>query len=70
MGLEDVLDEAVTFAEVEAAVVGRDDAGGILAAMLQDREAVEDELVDVGLAVVQQEGDYATHGFGLVAQLV
>ena len=61
MGLEDVLDKAVGLAEVEAAVVGRDDSGGVLAAVLQDGQAVEEGLVHVRRAVVKKEGDDAAH---------
>ena len=60
MGLEDFLDKAVGLAEVEAAVVGRDDSGGVLAAVLQDGQAVEEGLVHVRRAVVK-EGDDAAH---------
>ena len=61
MGLEHILDEAVGLAQVEAAVVGRDDSGGVLAAVLQDREAVEEGLVHVRRPVVKEEGDDAAH---------
>mmetsp|Transcript_32635 Transcript_32635/g.68620 ORF Transcript_32635/g.68620 Transcript_32635/m.68620 type:complete len:101 (+) Transcript_32635:1315-1617(+) len=37
MGLEDVLDEAIVFSEVESAAFGGDDSSGVLTAMLEDR---------------------------------
>ncbi len=46
MCLEYILDEAIVFAEVETATFGGDYAGSVLAAMLEDGEAVEEHLVD------------------------
>jgi hypothetical protein len=51
MCLEHVLYEAVIFTEMEASAFGGDNAGGVLAAVLKDREAVEDALIDVGIFV-------------------
>jgi hypothetical protein len=45
--LKHVLDEAVVLAQVQAAAFGRDDAGSVLTAVLQDREAVKEHLIDL-----------------------
>jgi len=37
MVLEDVLDKAIVFSEVESALFGGNDSGGVLASVLKDR---------------------------------
>jgi hypothetical protein len=51
MCLKHVLDETVIFAEVETAAFGGDDAGSVLTTVLQDSEAVENALIDLGIFV-------------------
>lgn len=47
---EDVLHQTIVLAEVEAHSIGRHHAGGILAAVLQDRQPVKQELIDLFVA--------------------
>jgi hypothetical protein len=49
--LEHVLDETVVLAQVQAAAFGRDNAGGVLTAVLQDREAVKEHLIDLVMII-------------------
>ena len=61
-GAEDVAHEPAALVHVERAFVGGDDAGGILAAVLQHQQPVVEQLVDGRL------GDYAddsTHASAL-----
>lgn len=61
MGMEDILDEAIAFSQMEAATFGGDDSSSVLAAMLEDREAVEQHLVDVIIFVCQEESKNSAH---------
>jgi hypothetical protein len=47
MRLEDVLDQTVVLAQVQTTALGRDNASGILAPMLQDGQPVKEQLVDL-----------------------
>mmetsp|Transcript_27629 Transcript_27629/g.58388 ORF Transcript_27629/g.58388 Transcript_27629/m.58388 type:complete len:107 (+) Transcript_27629:1548-1868(+) len=61
MGLEDVLDEAIFFTQMETAAFGGDDAGSVLTTMLEDREAVKYHLVDMGIFVSQENSNNTAH---------
>lgn len=61
MGMEDILDEAIAFSQMEAATFGGDDSSSVLAAMLEDREAVEQHLVDVIIFVCQKKSKNSAH---------
>jgi hypothetical protein len=47
VALEHVLDQAVVLAEVQAPAFGRANASGVLAAVLEHREAVKEHLIDL-----------------------
>ena len=53
MRSEDVLYQTIVFAEVKSTAFGGDDSGRILAAMLEDRQTVDEHLVHVGIFVCQ-----------------
>jgi len=73
MGLEYVFYEAIVLAEVETVGMGgvvggfgRYYARRVLAAVLEDGQAVEEHLVDVVVFRGQEEGYYAAHCFWLL----
>mmetsp|Transcript_9055 Transcript_9055/g.25942 ORF Transcript_9055/g.25942 Transcript_9055/m.25942 type:complete len:200 (-) Transcript_9055:74-673(-) len=59
--LEDVPHQAVVLSEMQPEALCRDHAGSILAPVLQDREAVEQQLVDVGLLVGEEQTQNSAH---------
>jgi len=61
MGMKDIFDEAIAFTQMEAAAFGGDDSSSVLAAMLEDREAVEQHLVDVSIFVCQEKSKNSAH---------
>jgi hypothetical protein len=58
--VEDIAHQAIIFAQIEFALVAGDDAGGVLAAMLQHGQRIVDILVDVALG---DDTHYPTHAF-------
>ena len=61
MVVKDVLDEAVVFAQVETSAFRGDNSSGVLATVLEHREAVEEHLVDVRVFVRQEKSEDAAH---------
>ena len=56
--MENIADESVSFAYMQALPFGRDDSGSILATMLQHSEGIIERLVD---RLVSNNSDHAAH---------